>query len=662
MAALLHQPVVTPLFHDATVVEHDDPVGMADCHQPVRDRNGCACVEHRIETFLDLCFGERIDAGRGFVENHDLGTLDQESRQRDQLALPHGERAALLPHLGLQTVFQHIEPVASADSPGGLFDLGVGRFWARVADIAGHRARKEKWCLRHHADLPAETLQIERADVLAVEKNLAALELIEAGDQLAEGRLSGAGVPNQRDHLTRLDMQREVLQHWLAVDIGEVDISKLDIPGESDQLMVRDLNNARRSIDQGEDALRRRKPLLELTPERGDAGQRQPEERDDLQEEIPVTCADGAIDHHLAAEIENRHGAEGGNNEENREDTAVDEPLPQHDPIGLAVDVIELLVDLGLLAEVLGNCDATHGLLDRLVDIRHGALRTGGGGAGDPAEGERHQHDHRRDRERDQGQLPVSVEEERGHHRHEQDLTRQTERQGDDIGELLRIRCHPGDDSAGLLLVEERHVATHDCVEGIHPQAKNDMPNHPGRAGLTHVVEQPRKTACQQNGDEEPPDAWTEELARAVDLVDRVRDQHRQERIHGRVEHDHDHDDGHRAALGFEVVEDALDQSAIVVRAIVRFSVEPFHDETHAGTLPPVCGRTRSLAWIGRRECPGTIGSPLAVSQQSDRGQRCLNPTICPAGTSACVGHWAYNRFPSYLDDAAVRNSNPEIT
>ena len=52
----------------------------------------------------------------------------------------------------------------------------------------------------------------------------------------------------------------------------------------------------------------------------------------------------------------------------------------------------------------------------------------------------------------------------------------------------------------------------------------------------------------------------------------------------------------HGAALGFEVFEDALDQSAVVVRSVVRLGVEPLHDETHEHSLQPGDGRAESLS------------------------------------------------------------------
>ena len=231
-------------------------------------------------------------------------------RQRDELPLPHRKRAPLLANLGLQPILEHVEPVAAANPACRLLDFGIGRVRPGIANVLRHRAGKEKRRLRNHADLPAQALQVERADVLAIEQDLPALELVEARDQFAECRFARAGMADQGHHLARCDAQREVPQDRLPFDIGEVDIFELDLAVELDELVIGDLDHARWRVDQREDPLRCRKPLLELAPERRDARQREPEERDHLQEEIPIAGADLTVDHHLAAEVENRDRSE----------------------------------------------------------------------------------------------------------------------------------------------------------------------------------------------------------------------------------------------------------------------------------------------------------------------------------------------------------------
>ena len=80
--------------------------------------------------------------------------------------------------------------------------------------------------------------QVERADVVAVDQDAPALELVEAPDQLADARLARAGVPDQRQRLARADVQREVLQYGLLLVVAEVDVIELDLAADARQPLL----------------------------------------------------------------------------------------------------------------------------------------------------------------------------------------------------------------------------------------------------------------------------------------------------------------------------------------------------------------------------------------------------------------------------------------
>src|SRR5712691_13153412 len=88
VTALLHQCGMVALLNDFAEVEHDNAVGAANGGETVRNQNGCALLQDEIKPLLNLRLCERVNAGGGFVEDDDRGVLQQDARQRDQLALP----------------------------------------------------------------------------------------------------------------------------------------------------------------------------------------------------------------------------------------------------------------------------------------------------------------------------------------------------------------------------------------------------------------------------------------------------------------------------------------------------------------------------------------------------------------------------------------------
>ena len=94
-----------------------------------------------------------------------------------------------------------------ADRPGRRLDLGVGRVRSAVGDVVAHRAGEQERLLRHDAELAAVRVEVEVAQVDAVDRHRARRRVVEAGDQLDERRLAGAGLAHERDGLAGRDVQ-----------------------------------------------------------------------------------------------------------------------------------------------------------------------------------------------------------------------------------------------------------------------------------------------------------------------------------------------------------------------------------------------------------------------------------------------------------------------
>src|SRR5690606_17938785 len=70
--------------------------------------------------------------------------------------------------------------------------------------------------------------EVELADVVPVHEDAAALELVEAGDELPDRGLAGARVPHQGDGLAGRDHEVERLEDGLLRPVAEVDGPELD--------------------------------------------------------------------------------------------------------------------------------------------------------------------------------------------------------------------------------------------------------------------------------------------------------------------------------------------------------------------------------------------------------------------------------------------------
>ncbi len=181
--------------------------------------------------------------------------------------------------------------------------------------------------------MPAVKRQIEGADALAVDQQVTAPVLVETGDQLAECRLAGAGVADDRECLPGRERQVESAQHGGVIVVSEGEIAELDIAPDPSRIVAGHLHDFRFGIDQGEDPLRGGEPLLELRPEGRDAGQRHPEEHDALEEQEPFAGGDVPGDRAAPAEIDQQDRAKPGDEEQGRKDRREDQALAQRHPV-----------------------------------------------------------------------------------------------------------------------------------------------------------------------------------------------------------------------------------------------------------------------------------------------------------------------------------------
>src|SRR5829696_1460640 len=82
-------------------------------------------------------------------------------------------------------------------------DLLLGGTLASIGDVLADRAVEERGILRHDGDAGAEAFLRHRGDVLAVDADLAVLEIVETQEDIDERRLAGPRAADEADLLAR---------------------------------------------------------------------------------------------------------------------------------------------------------------------------------------------------------------------------------------------------------------------------------------------------------------------------------------------------------------------------------------------------------------------------------------------------------------------------
>src|SRR5690606_8967004 len=89
---------MTAVFHDAAMIEHQDAVEVGDGGQPVCDHDDGLVTHEQVHGVLDGLFGQRIQAGGGFIHDEYRRVLEHDAGDRYALALATGEFHAALSH------------------------------------------------------------------------------------------------------------------------------------------------------------------------------------------------------------------------------------------------------------------------------------------------------------------------------------------------------------------------------------------------------------------------------------------------------------------------------------------------------------------------------------------------------------------------------------
>ena len=140
------------------------------------------------------------------------GSGQERAGEGDQLSLSCRKRDAALADLRLEAPGQAADEVAGADRVGRRLDLVVACIRSPERDVLAHGAREEESLLRHDPELAAQTARPEVPQVVAVDQHPATLRIVEARDQLREGRFAGARLTHQCQRLARRHLDRDVPQ------------------------------------------------------------------------------------------------------------------------------------------------------------------------------------------------------------------------------------------------------------------------------------------------------------------------------------------------------------------------------------------------------------------------------------------------------------------
>src|SRR5699024_4112756 len=195
---------MAPPLQDLPVLEHHDRFGIAHCREPVGNDEHGPSFHDRIHSFLDQALRPRIYGGSRLIQNEHWRMSDGRPRNGNELSLSLGKIASVTVEHSLISVGKPPDEGIRIRQLRGFDYFLIRGVQSAVADIVRNGACKQMGILYDHGEGSAQVSLTDVADVYAVIEDPAALDLIEAVDQIDDRRLPRASRPDKGDLLSRL--------------------------------------------------------------------------------------------------------------------------------------------------------------------------------------------------------------------------------------------------------------------------------------------------------------------------------------------------------------------------------------------------------------------------------------------------------------------------
>ena len=184
-----------------------------------------------IEFVLDVSLGVAVERRGRFVEQQDRRAFENGAGDGDALLLAAGQFQAALADLGFIALRRTTDETVDLRLTRGFLDFGVARVPAAVADVVADGVVEQHRVLRHHADRGAQRVLRDIADILAVDQDAAAGDIVEAEQQPRDRRLAGAGRADDGDGMPGRDFEAQAFEDRPRRFIGERNIVEADGAG-----------------------------------------------------------------------------------------------------------------------------------------------------------------------------------------------------------------------------------------------------------------------------------------------------------------------------------------------------------------------------------------------------------------------------------------------
>ena len=188
-----------------TVVQNNDAVGVAHGRKTMGNNQNGAVFHQIINGLLHDFFRFVIERRSRFVQNQNRRIFNKRPCDSDSLLLSARNQNAALADLCIQALIECADKFVETGSFKHFFQTLFRNIGAAEQNIFSDGAAKQEVILKNNGNIATQTLQIDVADIRAVNGNRAVVHIIKARQQSRNGRFPAARITDQRNSLSGID-------------------------------------------------------------------------------------------------------------------------------------------------------------------------------------------------------------------------------------------------------------------------------------------------------------------------------------------------------------------------------------------------------------------------------------------------------------------------
>ncbi len=243
-----HQSLVIADADDPAVVQHHNLIRAQHGADALGDHDHAGVCGAGRERPAQRRVGRIVQGRERVVEDVDEWVLGDGPRDGQPLPLATGNVGAALLDRHRQPVGMRGDELLALGNPQRLPEVLVAGVRGAEPQVLGDRPTEEEGLLRDEPDQLPQVAAAPPTDIRPIDADAAAGHVVQAGDEVHQGGLAGAGGSDDCGGAPGLGRERDVVQHrGRRARVSESDVFELDQPGRPFDLLrgLRDRRSGR---------------------------------------------------------------------------------------------------------------------------------------------------------------------------------------------------------------------------------------------------------------------------------------------------------------------------------------------------------------------------------------------------------------------------------